>query len=110
MFLIIICVVISITTFSITKNPRKNLKKNRTEPWQHYSLRIVNEKLNIHFRPTNIPGSEVPFQQARHAIIKVVDVIFPEPREGPFMDAARQEFDGLLRAITEVCPFTISFR
>jgi hypothetical protein len=70
------------------------------------SLRIINDQLDILFdTPSNIRGSERVFQQARKSIMKVVNVIFTEPEEGPYMDKAREHFEELLKAISNVRSF-----
>jgi hypothetical protein len=74
------------------------------------SLRIVNQQLDILLRPINIPGSEGVYQQAMHSITKVIDVIFPDLNEGPFIDKAQNLFEGLLKEITDVRPFTLLLR
>jgi len=61
------------------------------------SLMIVNDQLDIHFKPFNIRGSEQIFQQARKSIMKVINVIY--------MDKAREHFEELLEAITNVRSF-----
>lgn len=37
--------------------------------------------------------------------MKVIDAIFPEPKEGPYMDKAREKFEELLKTITDVRSF-----
>jgi hypothetical protein len=45
-----------------------------------------------------------------HSITKVIDVIFPDLNEGPFIDKAQNLFEGLLKEITDVRPFTLLLR
>ena len=75
MFSMITCVVIFITSFSTTKKPTKNRKKNRTELWQHYSKLSSSSTSSLTFIKPRLPNKLNSFNHPQ-PLLTSVSILF----------------------------------